>query len=92
MDTSEKRIMSITAADGSIEEVEIVVTFEFTDTKKEYVVYTKNEKDENGNVTLYVSHVNRSENSEEPVLETVETEEEWSRIKDLLRELAKDVQ
>ncbi len=86
----EHKIMSITSPDGSIEEVEIVVSFEFTDTKKEYVVYTKNEKDENGNITLYVSYVNRTENAEEPVLETVETEEEWSRIKDLLRELAKD--
>ncbi len=85
----EQKVMSITSPDGTIEEVEIVVSFEFTDTKKEYIVYTKNEKDENGNVTLYVSHVNKTINPEGPVLETVETEEEWSRIKDLLRELAK---
>ena len=47
----EKRILTITKTDGSKEQVEEVISFEFNDTKKRYVVYTKNEKDENGNVT-----------------------------------------
>ena len=83
----EKKIMSIVAEDGSIEEVEVILAFEFKDTKKEYVVYTKNEKDENENITIYVSHVDRS--SGEPKLLGVEDEEEWSRVKDVLRELSK---
>ncbi len=83
----EKKIMSIIAEDGSIEEVEVILAFEFKDTKKEYVVYTKNEKDENENITIYVSHVDRS--SGEPKLLGIEDEEEWSRIKDVLRELSK---
>ena len=48
----EKKIMSIVAEDGSIEEVEVILAFEFKDTKKEYVIYTKNEKDENENITV----------------------------------------
>ena len=56
----EKKMMSIVAEDGSIEEVEVILAFEFKDTNKEYVIYTKNEKDENDNVTVYVSHVDRS--------------------------------
>ena len=36
----EKKIMSIVAEDGSIEEVEVILAFEFKDTKKEYVIYT----------------------------------------------------
>ena len=83
----EKIIMSIVAEDGSVEEVEVILAFEFKDTKKEYVIYTKNEKDENDNITVYVSHVDRS--SGEPKLLGVEDEEEWSRIKDVLRELSK---
>ena len=83
----EKQIMSIVAEDGSVEEVEVILAFEFKDTKKEYVIYTKNEKDENDNITVYVSHVDRS--SGEPKLLGVEDEEEWSRIKDVLRELSK---
>ena len=83
----EKKIMSIVAEDGSIEEVEVILAFEFKDTQKEYVIYTKNEKDENDNITVYVSHVDRS--SGEPWLLGVEEEDEWNRIKDVLRELSK---
>ncbi len=83
----EKQMMSIVNENGETEEVEVVLAFEFKDNKKEYVVYTKNEKDENGNVTVYVSNVDRSEG--EPRLMGVESEEEWSRIKDVLRELSK---
>lgn len=83
----EKRMMSIVTEDGSVEEVEIILAFEFKDTKKEYVVYTKNERDENENVTVYVSNVDRS--SGEPKLMGVDDEEDWNRVKDVLRELSK---
>ena len=83
----EKKMMSIVAEDGSIEEVEVIIAFEFKDTKKEYVVYTKNEKDENENVTVYVSNVDRSSGS--PKLMGIEEDEEWNRVKDVLRELSK---
>lgn len=83
----EKKVMTIVADDGSTEEVEVILAFEFKDTKKEYVIYTKNEKDENDNITVYVSHVDRS--AGEPKLLGIDDEEEWNRIKDVLRELSK---
>ena len=83
----EKKMMSIVAEDGSVEEVEVILAFEFKDTKKEYVIYTKNEEDENDNVTAYVSHVDRS--SGEPKLMGIDDDEEWNRVKDVLRELSK---
>ncbi len=83
----EKKMMSIVADDGSVEEVEVILAFEFKDNKREYVIYTKNEKDENDNVTVYVSHVDRS--SGEAKLVGIEDEEEWNRVKDVLRELSK---
>ena len=83
----EKKMMSIVAEDGSIEEVEVILAFEFKDTKKEYVIYTKNEKDENDNITVYVSNVDRS--SGDPKLFGIDDEEEWNRVKDVLRELSK---
>lgn len=83
----DKKKMSIVSEDGKVEEVEVVIAFEFKDTNKEYVVYTKNEKDENGNITVYVSRVDRE--SGKPKLCGVESESEWSRIKDVLRELSK---
>ncbi len=84
---TDKKMMSIVAEDGSIEEVEVILAFEFKDNKKEYIIYTKNEKDENDNITVYVSNVDRS--SGEPKLMGVEDDEEWNRIKDVLRELSK---
>ena len=84
----DKKMMSIIGEDGNIEEVEVILAFEFKDTKKEYVVYTRNETDENGNVTVYVSNVNRD--SDTPKLLGVDSDDEWSRIKDVLRELSKE--
>ena len=43
--------------------------------------------DENENVTVYVSNVDRS--SGEPKLIGVDDDEEWNRVKDVLRELSK---
>ena len=87
MNEKKKMTLSIIGEDGSIDEVEIIITFEFKDTKNEYVVYTKNEKDENGNVTVYVSRVDRS--GDTPRLYGIDDEEEWNRVKDVLRKLSK---
>ena len=84
---NEKKVMSIVSNDGAIEDVEVILAFEFKDNNKEYVVYTKNEKDENGNVTVYVSNIDRS--GDEPKLVGVENENEWNKIKYVLRELSK---
>lgn len=84
----EKKVLSIVKEDGTKEEVDLLICFEFNDTKKEYVVYTRNEKDENGNITIYVSSIDRS--GDLPKMGAVESDEEWSRIKDVLRELSKN--
>ena len=82
--------MSIVQEDGSIDEVEVQVSFEFTDTKKAYVVYTKNEVDDRGNITVYASSLIDGPNGKR--LGGVETDEEWTRIKEVLRKLAKEGQ
>lgn len=84
----DKKIMSIVMPDGSIDEVEVILSFEFNDTKKEYIVYTKNETDENGNITIYVASLMKKEN-DEYALGSIETDAEWTRIKEVLRELSK---
>ena len=80
--------MTTTLADGTREVVEVLLSFKFNDNNKEYVIYTKNEVDENGNVTIYVSNVIR--NGQEVTLVTVADDSEWTRIKDVLRELSKN--
>lgn len=88
MEDIEKKTMTIVSEDGSEEVVEVILAFEFKDNKKEYIVYTKNEEDDNGNITVYVSNVDRE--TGQPRLNGVEDENEWNRIKDVLRELSKD--
>ena len=84
----DNKIMTIVNEDGKEEKVEVVIAFEFKDTKREYIVYTKNEKDDNGNITVYVSNVDRT--GETPKLLGIDSDDEWSRIKDVLRELSKE--
>lgn len=81
-----KKTLTINKLDGSTEEVEEVISFEFNDTKKRYVVYTKNEVDQNGNVTIYVTEVVTDDQGTRFL--GVSTDEEWTRIKDVLRKLA----
>lgn len=83
----EKRTFSINKLDGTEETVEEVVSFEFTDTKKQYIVYTKNETDAQGNVTIYVTEMVTEDGGTKFL--GISSDEEWERIKEVLRELAK---
>ena len=85
----EKKILTITKTDGTKEKVEEVVSFEFNDTKKRYIVYTKNETDPAGNVTVYVNQV-VTENGEAKFV-GIDSDEEWDKIKEVLRKLSKEV-
>ena len=82
-----KNIMVTTLPDGTKEEVEVLLAFKFNDNNKEYVIYTKNEVDDNGNVTIYISNVARI--GDNITLSTVSDDNEWTRIKNVLRELSK---
>lgn len=82
-----KNIMVTTLPDGKNEEVEVLLAFKFNDNNHEYVIYTKNEIDESGNVTIYISSVIR--NGNDVNLTTVSDDNEWTRIKNVLRELSK---
>ena len=77
----------INKANGETETVEEVVSFRFDDTGKHYLVYTKNEKDESGNVTVYITEV-VTDNMGTRFL-GVANDEEWARIKEVLRTLAR---
>ena len=85
--SDKKNVMITTLPDGSEEEVEVLLAFKFNDNNKEYVIYTKNEVDDNGNVTIYISNVVK--NGDNVSLTTVADDNEWTRIKNVLRELSK---
>ncbi|MDD4036014.1 MAG: DUF1292 domain-containing protein [Bacilli bacterium] len=83
----EKKVLKIIEENGTITEAEIIVAFRLDDTNKEYVIYTLNEEDEKGNVTIYASAYEEVDGEKQ--LTGIATEEEWTKIKEVLRALAK---
>lgn len=67
---------------------EVLFTFESDETKKNYMVYTDNSKDENGNVRVYASVF--KPNAEPLELLPVETEREWKIIETILESIEEE--
>lgn len=71
--------------EGKEVECEVLFTFESDETKKNYIVYTDNTEDEEGNTKVYASVYNPDE--DETKLLPIETEKEWKIIETILDEL-----
>ncbi len=77
-----KNMIKIQRTNGNIEEAEILLFFKLEEEGPEYIVYTFNEV-EDDLVTVYTSKFVKNENN--IVLEEVTEEEEWNKIKDVMR-------
>lgn len=64
---------------------EVLFTFESDETKKNYMVYTDNTTDEEGNTKVYASIY--EPDAAETKLMPIETEKEWKIIETILEEL-----
>lgn len=71
--------------EGKEIECEVLFTFESDETKKNYIVYTDNTQDEEGNTKVYASIYNPDQ--DETKLLPIETEKEWKIIETILEEL-----
>ena len=71
--------------EGKEVECEVLFTFESEETKKNYIVYTDNTTDEEGNTKVYASIYNPDE--AETKLLPIETEKEWKIIETILEEI-----
>lgn len=80
-----KMTFKIIGDDGVEIECEVLFTFESDETKKNYIVYTDNTLDEQGNTKVYASIYNPNE--ETTNLTPIETEKEWKIIETILEEL-----
>ncbi len=74
--------------EGKEIECEVLFTFESDETKKNYIVYTDNTIDEEGNTKVYASIYNPDQ--DETKLMPIETEKEWKIIETILDELQKE--
>jgi len=89
MENEKKELLTIIDENGDRKEAEVLLYFKLEENGKEYVIYTFNEPAGNDLVTVYTSVVKREENSE-PVLTSIESDEEWAKIKDVMRQVIKE--
>ena len=87
---NQKMTFKILGDNGQEIECEVLFTFESDETKKNYIVYTDNTLDEEGNTKVYASIYNPDE--DETKLLPIETDKEWKIIETILEELQNEIQ
>ncbi len=68
---------------------DVLFTFESDETNKNYIVYTDNSKDEEGNIQVYASIYDPK--NPKSKLEAIETEKEWKVIETILNTLQEEI-
>ncbi len=86
----EKMTFTVTTESGAEMECEVLFTFESNETNKNYIVYTDNTLDEQGNTKVYASIY--EPDNEELKLTPITDEKEWKVIETILGELQDAVQ
>lgn len=84
----EKMTFKVFDDNGKEIECEVLFTFESDETKKNYIVYTDNTLDSEGNTKVYASVY--TPDTEETKLEPIESEQEWAMIEKILGELQEE--
>ena len=79
----------ITLIDGknNLVEVELICAFEISEFNSKYIIYTKNERDREGNVIIYSGKIIVKDDRK--YLMAIDDENEWMKIKEIMREMAK---
>ncbi len=86
---NEKNTITVKDEKGNTKVCDILFTFDNDETKKSYIVYTDNTKDELGNIKVYASIFNPKEKSSK--LEEIKTEKEWKYIDTILKTLQEEM-
>lgn len=84
----DKKIITVVTPEGEEVEAEVLIYFELSDLGKQYIVYTHHEKDKNSMVTVCASRYVLED--DKAYIEEIETEEEWDRVKNIMREVIKN--
>lgn len=79
----------ITLVDGyrEIGEVELICAFEVPELSGKYIIYTKNEKDKDGNTIIYAGKLVRKDNNQ--FLENINEGQEWNKLKNIMKTMSK---
>lgn len=84
-----KNSFSMIDENGNEVVYDVLFTFESDETKKNYIVYTDNTKDENGNIEVYASIYDPEDPQSK--LEAITTDKEWKVIETILESLQEEI-
>lgn len=85
----EKKTIKIFDENGVEKEVEVIAYFTLTMNNKDYLIYTENKEDANGNVEVYTSEVVHKDDNTTELL-GIDDDNVWAEIKKVMIEIAKD--
>ena len=84
-----KNSFSMLDENGNEVVYDVLFTFESEETNKNYIVYTDNSRDDQGNIEVYASiYYPDDPNSR---LEAIETDKEWKVIETILETLQEEI-
>ena len=78
--------VKIVNLDGEETEVEIVTYLNSKDSMNQYIVYSKGEKQPNGDIIIYISKIKEADGVSK--LEEIVDDDEWKNVQKLLKEIA----
>lgn len=84
----EKNTFTVVDENGKEVACEVLFTFDSEETKKNYIVYTDNTTDNDGNVRVYASIFDPESTNTE--LKPIETEREWKIIETILESIQEE--
>ena len=89
MENEQKKVITIVDENGNEKEADVLLYFKLNESDKEYLIYTFNEVAGDDLVAVHASAVSKNEDGT-PVLAAVESDEEWTKIKETMRQVIKD--
>ncbi len=85
-----KNSFTILDENGKEKVYDVLFTFSSEETNHDYIVYTDNSLDEEGNVQVFASIYHKNE--EHSKLEPIETDKEWKIIDTILKTIQEELQ
>ena len=86
----DKNTFTVINDEGKKVECNVLFTFDSDETKKSYIVYTDNTKDESGNIKVYAS-IYDPKSVDNMELLPIETDKEWKVIEAILESLQEEI-
>lgn len=81
------KIITLVNGYKEVGEVELICAFEVPELFGKYIIYTKNEKDKDGNTIIYSGKIIKKDNNQ--YLENINEGTEWEKIKNIMRAMSK---